>query len=46
MIAKGAVSRKEKLLSYAEKQLPGEEYWSPEPAVRKVLMQLKLSNDF
>lgn len=46
MIAKGAASMKEKLLSYAEKQLPGGEYWTPEPAVRKVLMQLEPSNDF
>ena len=46
MIVKGAVSMREKLLSYAEKHLPGGVYWTPEPAVRKVLMQLEPSNDF
>ena len=46
MIANGATSMKEKLLSYAQKQLPGGEYWDPKPAVRKVLMQLEPSNDF
>lgn len=46
MIANGATSMKEKLLSYAQKQLPGGEYWDLEPAVRKVLMQLEPSNDF
>ena len=46
MIVKGAVSTREKLLSYAEKYLPGGVYWTPEPAVRKVLMQLEPSNDF
>ena len=37
---------REKLLSYAEKHLPGVEYWNPEPAVREVLMHLEPSNDF
>ena len=46
MIMKGAANMREKLLSYAHKHLPGGKYWSPEPAVRKVLMQLKPSNDF
>ena len=46
MIVKGVASMREKLLSYAEKHLPGVEYWNPEPAVREVLMHLEPSNDF
>ena len=46
MIVKGVASMREKLLSYAEKHLPGGEYWNPEPAVREVLMHLEPSNDF
>ena len=46
MIITGATKMKEKLLSYAEKHLPGGIYWNPEPAVRKVLTELKPSNDF
>ena len=46
MITTGAKKMKEKLLAYAEKQLPDGEYWNPEPAVRKLLMELKPSNDF
>ena len=31
---------------YAEKHLLGGEYWNPDPAVRKVLSELKPSNNF
>lgn len=33
----GVAKTREKLLLYAEKHLPGGEYWNPEPAVRNFL---------
>lgn len=46
MIVSGVTKMKEKLIAYAEKHLPGGQYWNPDPAVRGVLTQLKPSNDF
>ena len=43
---KAGVSRmKAKLMDYARNQLPGGVYWSPEPAVEKVLKGLRANND-
>ena len=36
---------KKKLYTYAKNQLPGGKYWDPEVCVRKVLAELKPSND-
>lgn len=36
---------KSKLMDYARNQLPGGVYWSPEPAVEKVLKGLRANND-
>ncbi len=41
----GAAKMREKLCSYAGSQLPGGEYWDPEPNIRKELDKLKPSND-
>ena len=46
MIVSGVTKMKEKLVAYAEKHLPGGKYWNPDPAVRRVLTELKPSNDF
>ena len=46
MIICGVTKVKEKLMVYAEKHLSGGEYWNPDPVVRKVLTELKPSNDF
>ena len=36
---------KEKLCTYARNQLPGGKYWDPDVSIRKVLVELKPSND-
>lgn len=36
---------RDKLNSYAQKQLPSGSYWDPDPEVKEVLCQLKPSND-
>ena len=36
---------REKLRSYAQKQLPGGCYWNPNQQIKDVLCQLKPSND-
>ena len=41
----GAAKMKEKLCTYARTQLPGGMYWEPEECVKKVLAELKPSND-
>lgn len=41
----GAAMMKKKLSTYAEKHLPEGEYWDPEPAVKKLLTELKPTND-
>ena len=45
LLVSGAAKMKEKLCTYARNQLPGGEYWDPDVSIRKVLMQLKPSND-
>ena len=45
LLAVGVAKMRKKLCSYAEKQLPGGEYWDPEPEVRELLCQLSPSND-
>ena len=46
LLAAGAVKMREKLLTYAQNQLPGGKYWNPtDPDVRRVLTELKPSND-
>ena len=45
VVVAGATAMEHKLCSYAWKQLPGGLYWDPEPSVRKVLAQLKPTND-
>lgn len=45
LLASGAAKMK-KLLTYAEKQLPGGEYWEPNTAIKAILKELKPSNDF
>ena len=45
LLQSGAVTMREKLSTYAQKQLPGGEYWEPELSVQKVLTELKPSND-
>lgn len=48
LLASGAAKMKDKLCTYAGKQLPGGEYWNPHPdsAVKCVLERLQPSNDF
>ena len=45
LLIKGASKMKEKLCSYAQKQLPGGCYWNPDQHIKDVLCQLKPSND-
>ena len=45
LLIAGAARMKEKLCTYAGNQLPGGKYWDPEVCVRKVLAELKPSND-
>ena len=45
LLIKGASKMKEKLCSYAQKQLPGGCYWNPDQQIKDVLCQLKPSND-
>ena len=45
LLVKGASSMKEKLQSYAKDQLPGGRYWDPDENVKRVLCQLRPSND-
>ena len=45
LLIKGASKMREKLCSYAQKQLPGGCYWNPEQQIKDILSQLKPSND-
>lgn len=46
LVVAGVLKMREKLCTYAQSQLPGGEYWNPsEPDVKKVLAELKPSND-
>lgn len=45
LVASGAGKMRGKLCTYAEKQLPGGEYWEPEASVKNVLKKIKPSND-
>ena len=45
LVVKGAVKMKEKLCTYAKNYLPGGRYWEPDPDEKKVLTQIKPSND-
>ena len=44
-LVQGALKMKEKLCTYARNCLPGGRYWEPDPDEKKVLMQIKPSND-
>ena len=47
MLVAGAARMREKLCTYAQDHLPGGKYWNPDdPDVKKVLSELKPSNDF
>ena len=41
----GARAMREKLVKYASSQLPGGEYWDPDPDVKSVLSNIKPTND-
>ena len=45
VLARGSHAMRNKLLTYAESQLPGGKYWNPDPHTEAVLRQLKLNND-
>ena len=45
LLVAGASTMKEKLSTYAEKQLPGGKYWEPEPDIKAILCALKPNND-
>ena len=45
ILTSGALKMKEKLLSYAEDQLPGGCYWEPDEQVQDILCGIKPSND-
>ena len=45
LLIAGAAKMKEKLCTYARNQLPGGKYWDPKECVKKVLAELKPSND-
>ena len=45
LLINGADSMREKLCTYAHSQLPGGEYWDPEPQVKNLLCCIKPSND-
>ena len=45
LLVAGAAKMREKLITYAQNQLPGGKYWDPELAVKNVLTELKPSND-
>ena len=45
LLASGATSMKDKLMSYAQNQLPGGKYWKPEPDVEAILKSLRPNND-
>ena len=45
LLIKGASKMREKLCSYAQKQLPGGCYWDPDQKTKDILCELKPSND-
>ena len=45
LVVTGAVKMVDKLHTYAKDQLPGGRYWEPESSIKKVLSELKPSND-
>ena len=45
VLASGAHAMRNKLLAYAQSQLPGGKYWNPDPYTEAVLRQLKPNND-
>ena len=44
-LSSGATAMKEKLVLYASSQLPGGEYWDPDPDIKNVLSNIKPTND-
>jgi hypothetical protein len=44
-ISAGATFMKTKLISYASSQLPGGEYWEPDPNIITILSTIKPTND-
>ena len=45
LLIRGAIQMRQKLVSYAKEQLPGGCYWDPDEAVKKILQNIKPSND-
>lgn len=45
LIVAGCRSMREKLCNYAKNQLPEGKYWSPDESTRKILSEIKPSND-
>ena len=45
LLIKSTSKMREKLCSYAQKQLPGGCYWNPKQQIKDILSQLKPSND-
>ena len=45
LLVAGVIKMKEKLCAYAQHHLPGGRYWNPEPELRRVLSELKPSNN-
>ncbi len=41
----GATAMKKKLVEYANSQLPGGEFWEPDPDIKSVLSAIKPTND-
>ena len=44
-LSSGATAMKEKLVMYASSQLPGGEYWDPDPDIKSALSTIKPTND-
>lgn len=45
LLAAGAAKMEEKLSNYAKNYLPGGKYWQPDPAITRILRDLKPNND-
>ena len=46
LLVSGVIKMKEKLCSYAQNNLPGGIYWEPDSEIKRVLSEVKSSNDF
>ena len=46
LLVSGVIKMKEKLCSYAQNNLPGGIYWEPDSEIKRVLSEVKPSNDF